>query len=74
MCDNSKDDKHFYLITVKTGLRQGAGTRSIANFVLYGETGDSGVRVLSDDLKKVTNRSVIEFVRQNFINSYKKET
>ncbi|XP_062602358.1 uncharacterized protein LOC134264070, partial [Saccostrea cucullata] len=53
LCDNSKDDDYFYLVTVVTGLRAGAGTQSIVNFILYGELGESGVRILSDDLQKV---------------------
>ncbi|XP_062593518.1 polycystin-1-like protein 2 [Saccostrea cucullata] len=52
LCDNSKDDDYFYLVTVVTGLRAGAGTQSIVNFILYGELGESGVRILSDDLQK----------------------
>ncbi|XP_062620648.1 uncharacterized protein LOC134282235 [Saccostrea cucullata] len=52
LCDNDVDDDYFYLVTVVTGLRAGAGTQSKVNFILYGEYGDSGVRILSEDLQK----------------------
>lgn len=46
-------DNYFYLLTVQTGMRRGAGTKSNVNFVLVGNEEDSGIRVLSDGIKEV---------------------
>ena len=48
MCDNILTDTCFYEITVFTGLRRGAGTRSNISFVLAGDNTDTGVRQLKD--------------------------
>ncbi|XP_021376367.1 uncharacterized protein LOC110465104 isoform X2 [Mizuhopecten yessoensis] len=52
LCDSDSEDRYFYLITVHTGLRGGAGTKSLVNFVLAGEEMDTGVRLLSDGDKQ----------------------
>ncbi|XP_060073664.1 uncharacterized protein LOC132553437 [Ylistrum balloti] len=52
LCDSDSEDRYFYLITVHTGLRRGAGTKSLVNFVLAGEEMDTGVRILSDGDKQ----------------------
>ena len=54
LCDCDKEDRYFYLIYVHTGLRPGAGTVSNVNFVLGGESGDSGIRLLSDGIEHVS--------------------
>ena len=54
LCDSDSSDEYFYLITVHTGLRKGAGTKSLVNFVLTGEDEDSGVRILSDGIREVS--------------------
>ncbi|XP_052071968.1 uncharacterized protein LOC127710241 [Mytilus californianus] len=48
LCDNQKSAEYFYLISVYTGLRPGSGTKSNVSFILGGEDGDSGVRLLND--------------------------
>uniref|UniRef100_A0A2C9KRF7 PLAT domain-containing protein n=1 Tax=Biomphalaria glabrata TaxID=6526 RepID=A0A2C9KRF7_BIOGL len=53
LSDNYAYDDYFYLITVHTGLRKSAGTTSNVSFDLSGEHGDSGLRRLSDGVKKV---------------------
>ena len=48
LLDNYVGDDRFYLMTVYTGLRSGAGTRSNVSFILTGRKADTGVRQLSD--------------------------
>lgn len=48
LVDNHVRDDRFYLMTVYTGLRRGAGTRSNVSFILMGDKGNSRVRMLSD--------------------------
>lgn len=48
LCDNILTDTCFYEITVYTGMRRGAGTRSNISFVLAGDYADTGVRQLKD--------------------------
>ncbi|KAK3090781.1 hypothetical protein FSP39_014585 [Pinctada imbricata] len=52
LCDSDATDEYFYMVSVHTGLRKGAGTQSRVNFVLSGEDDDSGVRILSDGVRK----------------------
>lgn len=49
LIDNDMADSHFFILKVYTGMRTGAGTDSKIGFVLMGEEGDSGVRILDDD-------------------------
>lgn len=51
--DHDVKDNYFYLLTVQTGMRRGAGTKSNVNFVLVGNEEDSGIRILSDGIKEV---------------------
>lgn len=53
LCDSDSEDKYFYLVTVHTGMRRGAGTNSLIHFVLAGDEMDTGVRVLSDGIREV---------------------
>lgn len=53
LCDNQKSAEYFYLISVYTGLRPGSGTKSNVSFILGGEDGDSGVRLLNDGTSEV---------------------
>lgn len=53
LVDNLPDCALFYKISVYTGLRQRAGTESKVCFILAGEKGDTGVRVLDDGHGKV---------------------
>ena len=48
LVDNHVKDDRFYLMTVYTGLRRGAGTRSNVSFILMGDKGNSRVRMLTD--------------------------
>ncbi|XP_055955065.1 polycystic kidney disease protein 1-like 2 [Patella vulgata] len=52
LADNYKDDSYFYLVTVYTGLVRGGGTTSNISFNLSGERDDSGVRTLTDGVRK----------------------
>ena len=51
--DNFCDDCYFYLITVYTGMIRHGGTRSTIEFSITGEEADSGIRVLTDGVRKV---------------------
>nr|KAG5695087.1 hypothetical protein BaRGS_015063 [Batillaria attramentaria] len=54
LADNLATDKYFYRMTVFTGMRTGAGTRSNVSFVLSGDHTDTGVRRLADEGGKKT--------------------
>lgn len=49
LADNVVSDKFFYQLTVCTGMRRGAGTKSKISFVLAGDSFDTGVRELIDE-------------------------
>lgn len=49
LADNVVSDKFFYQLTVCTGMRRGAGTKSKISFVLAGDSFDTGVRELMDE-------------------------
>uniref|UniRef100_A0A8W8K4X6 PLAT domain-containing protein n=1 Tax=Magallana gigas TaxID=29159 RepID=A0A8W8K4X6_MAGGI len=51
LIDNFVDDTYYYLITVYTGMRRGAGTRSRVGFIVAGEDDDTGVRELYDGVR-----------------------
>jgi hypothetical protein len=53
--DNVPCDTYYYQLSVYTGIRKNAGTGSKPSFILSGDDGDSGVRVLFDGKRKVTN-------------------
>lgn len=53
LSDHKTSDVYFYLISVYTGLRKGAGTKSNVYFMVTGEQCDTGIRVLNDGRKKV---------------------
>ncbi|ESP04057.1 hypothetical protein LOTGIDRAFT_109826, partial [Lottia gigantea] len=60
LADNVIGDRYFYQLSVHTGMRGSAGTRSRVSFVLSGDGGDTGVRQLIDEKgKKVFNRSSV---------------
>ncbi|XP_076456106.1 polycystin-1-like protein 2 [Babylonia areolata] len=60
LADNVLSDRYFYRMTIFTGARYGAGTRSQVSFVLSGDTGDTGVRQLADEKgKKTLSRGTI---------------
>lgn len=46
--DNDIADNYFYILKVYTGMRTGSGTESKIGFILVGEDGDTGVRILDD--------------------------
>lgn len=52
--DNYITDEYFYVITVMTGMRRGAGTRSRVAFNLSGEINVSGHRELFDGIREVS--------------------
>lgn len=68
MADNVVSDKFFYQLTVCTGMRRGAGTKSKISFVLAGETYDTGVRELVDEkgIKVFIRISITSEVAINF--------
>ncbi|XP_062613252.1 location of vulva defective 1-like [Saccostrea cucullata] len=49
LSDHSAEHVYFYMISVFTGVRRGAGTRSNVHFILTGDYGDSGIRALNDN-------------------------
>ncbi|XP_064595268.1 polycystin-1-like protein 2 [Liolophura sinensis] len=51
LADNAPGHNHLYLITVYTGMRMSAGTKSKVGFVIAGEKGDTGVRPLNDGIR-----------------------
>lgn len=53
MSDNLKTDKYVYLVTVFTGLSRNSGTTSNVSFVIASLLKDTGVRHLTDGVKKV---------------------
>lgn len=53
MSDNLKTDKHVYLVSVFTGLSRNSGTTSNVSFVIASLLKDTGVRHLTDGVKKV---------------------
>ena len=55
LADNYPEEKYYYLITVYTGMRRGAGTTSSVSFVLGGAT-NTGIRRLSDGYRQVCQR------------------
>ncbi|KAL8594137.1 hypothetical protein ACOMHN_047877 [Nucella lapillus] len=60
--DNLVDDGYFYLVTVHTGIRRGAGTLSNVKFILTGQLGDTGVRVLSDGKRTLETGSMMCYI------------
>lgn len=53
LSDHRPAHVYFYLISVHTGLRRNAGTKSNVQFIVTGELCDSGIRVLNDEKTKV---------------------
>lgn len=71
MADNFVDDTYYYLLTVYTGMRNGAGTRSRIGFILSGSDGDTGIRELYDGVRRVnTLLSNLFTIQQNNIFQY----
>ncbi|XP_041364618.1 polycystic kidney disease protein 1-like 2 [Gigantopelta aegis] len=61
--DNFCEDSYFYLITVYTGMIRHGGTTSKIEFNMIGEKGDTGVRVLTDGVRKeFGSGSVLHFI------------
>ncbi|XP_077979542.1 polycystin-1-like protein 2 [Glandiceps talaboti] len=56
---NSDDDYYFYQITVITGVHNESATRSKIRFQVYGEDGNSEVRVLHDGQRELFLKSSI---------------
>ena len=53
LSDNSADERYLYQVTVFTGMRGSAGTRSRVSLVVSGDRDDTGVRRLTDGTKTV---------------------
>jgi len=51
--DNVPSDSYYYQLSVYTGVRKGAGTRSKPSLILSGDYADTGVRRLFDGKRKV---------------------
>ncbi|XP_070188678.1 polycystin-1-like protein 2 [Littorina saxatilis] len=62
LTDNHVRDSHFYMMTVYTGMRSGAGTKSNVRFVFTGKNGQSRVRLLSDGERSLTTSSVLSYI------------
>ncbi|XP_062608038.1 polycystin-1-like protein 2 [Saccostrea cucullata] len=52
LCDHDTRHTYFYLISVYTGFRRGAGTKSNVYFILTGDVSDSGIRPLHDGIQE----------------------
>ncbi|XP_062602879.1 uncharacterized protein LOC134264616, partial [Saccostrea cucullata] len=64
--DTDGADTNFYLLSVYTGMRKGAGTLSNVNFVISGDEADTGIRSLSDGVRKgFETASVNKYVMGN---------
>ena len=50
---NHSSDPHSYEVHVYTGLKSNSGTDSNINLIVAGSESDSGVRELSDGVRKV---------------------
>ncbi len=48
LSDNCSDDNYLYLVTVYTGTRKAASTKSNVYFVLGGDSNETEVRKLED--------------------------
>ncbi|XP_076075764.1 polycystin-1-like protein 2 [Mytilus galloprovincialis] len=64
LMDNIVQDNYCYQITVCTGMRRGAGTRSHVNFILAGDLKDTGVRQLEDEkqIKTLSRGSINHYI------------
>ena len=51
--DNVAAERYLYQVTVFTGMRSGAGTKSRVSLVVSGDSEDTGVRRLTDGTGKV---------------------
>ncbi|XP_061167318.1 uncharacterized protein LOC133176177 [Saccostrea echinata] len=60
LADSDATDNYFYLISVHTGMRRGAGTKSNVSFVLMGEEQNTEVRQLTDGITKGFETSSIK--------------
>lgn len=62
LSDHTTSHVYFYLISVHTGLRRDAGTKSNVQFIVTGDLCDSGIRVLNDrKTKEFSTTSVNKF-------------
>ncbi|XP_062621693.1 uncharacterized protein LOC134283266 [Saccostrea cucullata] len=52
LCDHNTTHTYFYLISVYTGFRRRAGTKSNVYFILTGDDDDSGIRFLNDGFQE----------------------
>ncbi|XP_063446785.1 polycystin-1-like protein 2 [Mytilus trossulus] len=63
LIDNFVDDTYYYLVTVYTGMRRGAGTKSRIGFIIHGQDGDTGIRELADGVRtNIPAASVVHFL------------
>uniref|UniRef100_A0A8W8NH22 PLAT domain-containing protein n=1 Tax=Magallana gigas TaxID=29159 RepID=A0A8W8NH22_MAGGI len=59
LSDHTTSHVYFYLISVHTGLRRDAGTKSNVQFIVTGDLCDSGIRVLNDRMTKEFSTSSV---------------
>ncbi|XP_078695243.1 polycystin-1-like protein 2 [Branchiostoma floridae x Branchiostoma belcheri] len=62
LSDNRLIDSYHYEVTVYTGLRKGAGTKSNVFFILHGDNGKSRTRRLAGKGKEFSRGSVNQFL------------
>ncbi|XP_071132908.1 polycystin family receptor for egg jelly-like [Mytilus edulis] len=63
LIDNFVDDTYYYLVTVYTGMRRGAGTKSRIGFIIHGKDGGTGIRELYDGVRsEIPAASVVHFL------------
>ncbi|VDQ00021.1 unnamed protein product [Trichobilharzia regenti] len=60
LAENNPDHEYLYEIIVSTGFRKSAGTDSKVCFILSGQYGETGLRVLQDPYRKVLARGNVD--------------
>ena len=58
LSDNVAEERYLYQVTVFTGMRGSAGTRSRISLLVSGDRDDTGVRRLTDGKTKVRTRQL----------------
>ena len=72
LLDNRPDDGFYYIMTVVTGNKYGAATKSKISFTLVGEDSDSEIRRLEDGHREVIQIATYTnvFLWKSFLESF----
>ena len=60
LVENGVDDTSYYLVSVVTGMRPGAGTHSNIFIIISGEGGKTPPRALFDGERKVSTSNAMQ--------------